>query len=837
MKKYLLTLTIAIAAIVGSMATALTAQAGPAPAKQADETIPWTEITLEMPGSLGFEALYVFDKLSDIEHLRVIGTLNEADWNSIKNMTSLVNLDLSKATATNIPQSQFDGRGAFKTFYMPQNVENIGKYAFKNTGLTTITIPKSVKSVGYECFRDCKELESVDWQSAAYIEGWCFSYCKKLKKAKLAEGITTIQERAFLQCEALSEFALPSTIVGIGAYALESTTSLKDIVLPESLVNLHQGVFQYSGITRAILPDKMNILESNIFNGCKSLEEVVMPSTIFKYDSSLFYNCTSLKKVTIPVATPPSTTNDIFHNVDKSQIELIVPEFAIVNYKLDNYWLQFENVKGGVESNYWALNTELALTNDRRMGGTPSIDLYSGAQLTIGGSAPAPFNAMRFQNNWRRYNDFQYAQMITNCANTTANSVQFETYIDNNCWYFITMPCDVKLSDVSHSEGAEFAVRYYDGESRAANGVGGSWKDVAAGSTLEAGKAYIFQTNREGWIILSADKTSAAQFLTSGDRSVAVNAWAGTGETASAADNGWNLIGNPNASYFDMAATSLSCPITVWNHRNNRYDAYSLIDDEVVLFPLQAFFMQQTDIDGTVTFASEGRQFTSEVARRDKTQAYDSESTRLLFNLQLMQGNEVADKTRVVLNENAQPGYEPACDASKFFPGDARTASLYTIDSEGNMLAINERPVADMRVRLGVKVPSAGKWAVKATRSDCTSMIEDSLTGTEFALTEGEAYEFTTDKAGDIDNRFSIRFENVCNGVNNVVADNSNLRIRAGKGAVIVSGAAGESIDIFTASGLKVASIQTAAAEETISLERGLYIVKTAKTSAKCAVR
>lgn len=208
MKKSLQTLVAGLMLIISVIAASITTKAGTAPKNKPTRQLR-TEITLEMPGSLGFEALYVFDKLSDIEHLRVIGKLNDADWNSIKKMTSIVNLDLSKASATNIPQSEFEGRGTLKTFHMPNGVEVIGKYAFKNTSLTEVTIPETVKSVGWECFRDCKQLESADWESTAYIDGWCFAYCKQLKTIKLTEGIQTIQERAFLGCEALSEITLP----------------------------------------------------------------------------------------------------------------------------------------------------------------------------------------------------------------------------------------------------------------------------------------------------------------------------------------------------------------------------------------------------------------------------------------------------------------------------------------------------------------------------------------------------------------------------------------------------------------------------------------------------
>ncbi len=835
MKTILKTLALAFAAIA---TYPVAANATASPSMQSEEQIDWTEITLEMPGSLGFEALYVFDKLSDVRNLRVIGPLNDADWTSMKNMTNIENLDLSKAQSTSIPDNQFNDRTSLVSFLMPQGVNKIGGYAFENTKIESIEIPESVTSVGQSCFYNCDKLKDVSWKSDANISYYCFNNCDSLKTVSISGNIKSIGHRAFYSCRKLSDINLPSSLTSIGGYAFESTSSLKKILFPDQLSTIYRDAFRYSGLVEVKLPTQLKELGANydgasgqVFCHCDSLKEVVMPSGVFSYYSSMFSYCTALKKITVPVATPPVLGSYVFEGCDLSKIELIVPEFSVVNYKLDTEWMKFGEIKGEVVSDYWAINSSLDLTNDRRMDGTPSVDLLRGAQLRIGGTAPATFDQLRIYNSMSSWNNFQFAQMINTCANTTANGVQFEIICTPNYWYFLSMPCDIKLSDISHSDGGDFVVRYYDGETRASAGTGNSWKDVEAGATLEAGKAYIFQTNKSGSFIMKASGSAVATYLSHTDRVVAVKAWCGS----SAADNGWNLIGNPCPSYFDMRATSLSCPVTVWDHSNRKYIAYSLIDDDVVLSPFQAFFMQQPDIDGTVTFAATGRQFTTEVSPRTNKPG-NTDTTRRLVNLALWHGGDCADRTRVVINPDASLAYEPSCDASKFFADNDDTASIYTIDADGNKLAINERPADNDEALLGISVPAAGSYTIVAERTDCGLKLRDNLTGSEVALTTGSHYSFTVDDEGNLDHRFVLIFDIPISGLSDMSASHSNVKVTTVNGGIMIEGADGDTVEIYTAAGAKVASV-VASAQQTISLPAGFYIVKTAKTSEKCIVK
>ena len=134
--------------------------------------------------------------------------------------------------------------------------------------------------------------------------------------------------------------------------------------------------------------------------------------------------------------------------------------------------------------------------------------------------------------------------------------------------------------------------------------------------------------------------------------------------------------------------------------------------------------------------------------------------------------NETAltDKTRFVLNPNALTSYELERDASKFLSTDASVPQLYTIE-DGELLAINERPLDDGSVLLGFKVASEGTYTITAPRCQFKNIIlYDNETGIETELANGGSYTFTT-PAGTNDNRFVLRLDVVSlTGIDNTSA-------------------------------------------------------------------
>ena len=228
------------------------------------------------------------------------------------------------------------------------------------------------------------------------------------------------------------------------------------------------------------------------------------------------------------------------------------------------------------------------------------------------------------------------------------------------------------------------------------------------------------------------------------------------------ANKGWNLVGNPWPTYYNIHKLNFTAPITVWDGSDRKYVAYSIIDDDYAIKPLEAIFVQCPDELNSISFPIDGRQLTTEIESQNGARALVAEAkSRQLIDVELSDG-EQNDKTRIVMNLLASVDYEISCDASKFFSMDANVPQIFSI--EGAMqYAINERPVDNGIVSLGVLLPADGTYTLSVSRNDLQNVVlYDKQTGRSTDICTGN-YTFNGD-AGLCENRFELRFSDV-NGI------------------------------------------------------------------------
>ena len=610
----------------------------------------WIDVEVSTPGSLGVEILYKVNVLNDVELLKVKGTLNETDWTTIKNCKNLVGIDLTEAKFENLPDYAFDGMSRVSSVKLPEGVKTIGAYAFRGTQLLNIDIPSSVTYIGsyafYQtrvrtvnfkedsqlltigafAFYQCTSLKefimpdgvatlgktsNYSYYNGLLYDGKYYSFynsnifdgCTSLTKIHFSDALKVIPSSTCYECTKLSEVTLPKNVESIEPYAFYQTSNLRNITIPESTRNIYIYAFQESGIDSISLPLKLSHLSEYAFQNCDNLKYIELPSYIGNYENQ-FYDCNGIEKVVSHSATPPTISKDPFSNGNsKKDITLVVPSFAVVNYKLDTYWMQFGSIVEGDDIDYWKITSELSLTNNRRMDGKPDIDLYYGGKLRVGGNAPMESGVMNYY-----ISESNPGQLINDCQAMASDSITSIFSVDANKWYFLTPVHDVDLTKVTHSANASYVFRYYDGESRGTNGTGNSWKNVDTGKLL-AGQGYIFQCNASGSLSMPADAAGHLQILNTEDVTKALNAY----ESTASANKSWNYVGNPYPSYYDIYYMDFTAPITVWT--DSTYKAYSIVDDDCVLRPMQSFFVQKPDEIDKIVFHKEGRQFTSTVSR------------------------------------------------------------------------------------------------------------------------------------------------------------------------------------------------------------------------------
>lgn len=822
----------------------------------------WESVELASAGTLGVEVLYKFDVLDDVRMLRVKGTLNSTDWTTIKNMKNIVALDLAEAKFDAVPNNAFDGLGRLQYLTLPEGMKSIGEYAFRGTNLIKLNIPATVISIGQYAFASTpiksvtftegSQLKNIDnhafyrctsleefimpntvtelgtEQNNPNYDSNIFRECTSLKKLHFSDALSVIPRAICYECTSLQDLHLPEGLTTIKQYGFYRTSGLRKVDFPEGLRTIEEYAFQYCALDSAKLPIGLTSLGYYAFYGCNNLKYVELPSYIGNYNYN-FRECTAVDKVVCRSATPPGITQDPFANGSaKGNITLVVPSFAVVNYKLDSYWYQFGSIIEGDDIGYWKITGALALTNNRRMDGKPDIDLYFGGQFTVGGNAPMETGQLNFY-----LNESNPGRLLNDCPDFTADSINTYFSVDANRWYFLTPLHDVDLTKVTHSAGASFVFRYYDAASRAANGTGNSWKNVDTGRLL-AGQGYIFQCNAAGTLTLPASAEAHAQVLGIDDVTTQLQAH----EAAASANKGWNYVGNPYPAYYDIYYMDFTAPVTVWD--GSTYRAYSIVDDNLVLRPMQSFFVQKPDAVDNIIFHKEGRQLGSAVERPSYAKRYAPASgSRSLFDVSIS-GDAGTDRTRVVVNADASAGYELQCDAAKFMSMDGGVPQIFTRDAKGNAYAINERPLADGIVALGYSAAKPGFYTISALRADGEALLlfDGKENKTVDLLTQD--YTFHSEATDGADTgRFSLKLvlgEQTPTGID--AADGAaGVAVAGGDGCIRVSAPAGSSVSVYSLDGRCVYEGRCAAAQAVIPVAPGAYAVAVDGRSFKATVR
>ena len=818
-------------------------------------SIPETiSVSLLEPGSLGAEVLYHVDHIKDVRCLKVSGKMNDDDWAKIGMMTNLQSLDLSDAIVTKIPDYQFkkaDDKCQFlHEIVLPNTLEIIGNEAFYESYVETRTFPSTLKEIGNSAFYESCITEAILPDNMTYIGERAFENCRNLVTAKYPQGLSYVPDYCYSGCIKLNTFELHNGIARIGESAFSGTENFS-ATLPETLTTLGQNAFSNSGTVNLVVPEALTVWErissyfsNSGFSSNKKLVSAEFPTSFYKDDvQGILNNCENLETVTFksPTVVAGEYKNSFLDGCTSPNLTLRVPSFLVNSYKLDEYWYNY-NIEGfnTADIKDWNVRGNLVLNNRERIDGTPNLFIAKSGSVKINGeNAQNIDNLEVYVDHYNTIYDYESNQsdyafgkiLVNNDATTISGECIHHHYVDAKKWYFISLPFDIKVNEITNNSEGRMAIRYYDGATRASEGVVGNWKDYAEDAVIEAGTGFIVQTSVATTLTFRALDNESKQNIVSNEefkKALAANA------SERMSDKGWNLVGNPWQCYFNIHTLNFTAPITVYDVYNKTYAAYSIIDDDYAIRPNEAFFVQCPEGTELISFPQSGRQLTSVITNQSAARPmYSQASNRQLIDITVC-ADKYTDKTRVVLNEVSALGYETSYDACKFMTMEAGVPQIYTIDNEETEYAINERPLDKGIVKLGVVVSTSGTHRISMPRNEAGSVILiDHKAGVKHDLSKGD-YEFTAE-AGTYNSRFTLNISSSSEtGIED--AEMADGALECDGNNILVNGIKGN-VSVYTVDGRKVAETYSNGNVSFNNMPQGIYIVRTVQGTGKVTVK
>ena len=226
-------------------------------------------ITVNTPGTL--ESQLGTDK-AKVTDLVLTGTINDADFTTIKQMTLLKNIDMSAVNITNgtLPGGIFQNK-VMTNVILPVSLRIIGANAFAGSSFTGLDFSKclALEEIGYNCFAGLKTTTGV------------LDFSKNTSLSRFLYLNLNNAPGTFTNCSL--HIILPNNLV-----ALPSKIFLKftgSVELPPNLERIGDGAFSEAVLTDAlVLPSGVkvignssfyNMAVSNLdFTKCIGLEEI-----------------------------------------------------------------------------------------------------------------------------------------------------------------------------------------------------------------------------------------------------------------------------------------------------------------------------------------------------------------------------------------------------------------------------------------------------------------------------------------------------------------------------------------------------------------------------------
>jgi len=190
------------------------------------------------------------------------------------------------------------------TFTIPDGVKAISHLAFQScNNLKSIVIPNSVMTIDGEAFSYCQNLESITFGTGTTdVTPYLFNYCNKLNELLVAEGHQTYKSidgiiysadgKTLVLCPlGKTSVNIAATTTVIGPSAFRYCGALTSVVIPDGLITISEDAFwDCEALTSIDIPNTVTTIGASAVRNCSALKTVTIGRGVTKISSDAFFD-------------------------------------------------------------------------------------------------------------------------------------------------------------------------------------------------------------------------------------------------------------------------------------------------------------------------------------------------------------------------------------------------------------------------------------------------------------------------------------------------------------------------------------------------------------------
>lgn len=192
----------------------------------------------------------------------------------------------------------------YKHIVMPIGVKKAATDVFNGCEkLQSVAFANGITEVDEGAFLNCSCITSIDLQGVDSIHANAFSGCRMLQDIPHVSGAKYIGKNAFYNCNLLlgdgGVLSLPQ-VDSIPEYAFYKCLMLNDVRLSDKTKYI--GQYAFSGcktLPRITLPSSLTVLPPNVFTDCSTLEKVNYTESLMQVDYTSFSNTPWMKSLSV----------------------------------------------------------------------------------------------------------------------------------------------------------------------------------------------------------------------------------------------------------------------------------------------------------------------------------------------------------------------------------------------------------------------------------------------------------------------------------------------------------------------------------------------------------